>query len=335
MSKALWRGPVVSCCGGLAVMAQEAKSWDPGSIPGRDTSFDVPEFSCLLSGPGLQPDSRYTWKLDNVDVLPSQLNFVISLLPQGCCGSVELQHQCHFQLVFEDPLLLGTKDCRRWWKKALCSWRNVIAIMTLAAFFHVGRPSCTLHYSMWSSRLWAGSHSWWRLYRQQALASTSGSSHRSQTPVKHAVDITYGVGLVSLAWRSRGQHSSTCRLENSHDWVRKDLHLRMNRPLKIRWLLLAYDFSSSSQLCWTVKDVQMAHSKGRMSPKSGIWYWHSCTQEMLHHRVVLKLSQSRWCWSGLACHRRQFSSHSWDPCEQGNPLLCLWFTSCPTIMWAT
>ena len=40
-------------------MAQEAKSWDPGSIPGRDTSFDVPESSCLLSGPGLQLDSRY------------------------------------------------------------------------------------------------------------------------------------------------------------------------------------------------------------------------------------------------------------------------------------
>ena len=59
-SKALWRAPVVSCCGGLAIMAQEAKSWDPGSIPGRDTSFDVPESSCLLSGPGLQLDSRYT-----------------------------------------------------------------------------------------------------------------------------------------------------------------------------------------------------------------------------------------------------------------------------------
>ena len=53
-------GPVVSFCGGLAVMAQEANSWDPGSIPGRDTSFDVPESSCLLSGPGLQLDSRYT-----------------------------------------------------------------------------------------------------------------------------------------------------------------------------------------------------------------------------------------------------------------------------------
>ena len=37
-------------------MAQEAKS---GSISGRDTSFDVPESSCLLSGPGLQLDSRY------------------------------------------------------------------------------------------------------------------------------------------------------------------------------------------------------------------------------------------------------------------------------------
>ena len=42
-------------------MAQEANSRDPSSILGRrDTSFDVPESSCLLSGPGLQPDSRYT-----------------------------------------------------------------------------------------------------------------------------------------------------------------------------------------------------------------------------------------------------------------------------------
>ena len=50
----------VSCCGGLAVMAQEANFWDPGSIPGRNTSFDVPESSCFLSGPGFQLDSRYT-----------------------------------------------------------------------------------------------------------------------------------------------------------------------------------------------------------------------------------------------------------------------------------
>ena len=58
-SKALWRGPVVYCCGGLA--AQEANSWDPGSIPGRDIFFDVPESSCLLSGPWLQLDSRHKW----------------------------------------------------------------------------------------------------------------------------------------------------------------------------------------------------------------------------------------------------------------------------------
>ena len=57
--KALWRGPVVSCCGVLAVMAQEANSWDPGSIPGRDTSFDVPESSCLLST--LAPAADSNW----------------------------------------------------------------------------------------------------------------------------------------------------------------------------------------------------------------------------------------------------------------------------------
>ena len=44
-------------------MAQEANSGDPGSIPGRDTSFDVPESSCRLSGPGLQQDSRYSFGL--------------------------------------------------------------------------------------------------------------------------------------------------------------------------------------------------------------------------------------------------------------------------------
>ena len=37
--------------GGLAVMAQEANSLDSGSIPGLDTSLDVPESSCLLPGP--------------------------------------------------------------------------------------------------------------------------------------------------------------------------------------------------------------------------------------------------------------------------------------------
>ena len=51
--------PVVSCCGGRAALAQEANSWDPGSLTGRDTSFDVPESSCILSGPWLQLDSRY------------------------------------------------------------------------------------------------------------------------------------------------------------------------------------------------------------------------------------------------------------------------------------
>ena len=53
----------------------------------------------------------------------------------------------------------------------------------------MGMPSLSLHYSMQSCyRLRAGTQSWWRLDRQQALASKSGSSHRRQTPVKHAVD---------------------------------------------------------------------------------------------------------------------------------------------------
>ena len=43
-------------------MAQEGNPciWAPGSIPGRDTSFDVPESSFLLSGPWLHLESRNT-----------------------------------------------------------------------------------------------------------------------------------------------------------------------------------------------------------------------------------------------------------------------------------
>ena len=49
-------------------MAQEANSWDSGSIPGRDTSFDVPESSCLLSGLWLQPD-RFRYNVEHRNVL--------------------------------------------------------------------------------------------------------------------------------------------------------------------------------------------------------------------------------------------------------------------------
>ena len=38
-------------------MAQEANSRDPGSIPGRDTSFDVHESRCPVSS--LAPDSNW------------------------------------------------------------------------------------------------------------------------------------------------------------------------------------------------------------------------------------------------------------------------------------
>ena len=69
MSKALWRGPVVSGCGGPAVMAQEANSWDRGPIPGDDTSFDVLESSCLLSGPWLHLESRYSLSQPGFSVL--------------------------------------------------------------------------------------------------------------------------------------------------------------------------------------------------------------------------------------------------------------------------
>ena len=50
---------MVSRCGGLAVIVQEANSWDLGLIPGRETSFEVPESSCLLSCPWLQLRPRY------------------------------------------------------------------------------------------------------------------------------------------------------------------------------------------------------------------------------------------------------------------------------------
>ena len=47
-------------------MAQEATSWDPVSIPGRNTSFDVPESSCLLSGPWLHLELRYNGQATSV-----------------------------------------------------------------------------------------------------------------------------------------------------------------------------------------------------------------------------------------------------------------------------
>ena len=90
---------MVSCWGGLAIMAQEANYWDPGSIPGRDTSFDVPESSCLLSGPGLQLVSRYTNLLPQVFPLPL-VSFVVVVKPYMrfcfCFSAVSwaLAHAC-------------------------------------------------------------------------------------------------------------------------------------------------------------------------------------------------------------------------------------------------
>ena len=53
-------------------MAQEANSWDSGSIPGRDTPFDIPESSCLLSGLWLQPDG-FLYNVEHRNVLKVQL----------------------------------------------------------------------------------------------------------------------------------------------------------------------------------------------------------------------------------------------------------------------
>ena len=103
-SKALWRGPVVSCCGGLAVMAQESISWDPGSIPGHDTSFDVPESSCLLSGPGPQPDSRYMYGLGSLTSRPQR------------CSLFKLCESCH-HLAWGWPLSSHYRWCRRAFKE--------------------------------------------------------------------------------------------------------------------------------------------------------------------------------------------------------------------------
>ena len=58
-------------------MAQEANSCNPGSILGRDTSFDVPESSCLLSGPGLQLDSRYNRDTFSCEPTHSRLTTII------------------------------------------------------------------------------------------------------------------------------------------------------------------------------------------------------------------------------------------------------------------
>ena len=90
-------------------MAQEANSWDPSSILGRDTSFDVPESSCLLSGPGLQLDSRYsllaTWRRavrcaagsayqDNVAPLVKQLQ-IVSLEHRWALQMAEIVFRCN------------------------------------------------------------------------------------------------------------------------------------------------------------------------------------------------------------------------------------------------
>ena len=50
----------------------------------------------------------------------SLMNFVTSLR-RPAADFVELEHQCHLQLVFEDPLFLGSKGCWHQWKDALCS----------------------------------------------------------------------------------------------------------------------------------------------------------------------------------------------------------------------
>ena len=60
-------------------VGQEANSWDPGSIPGRDTSFDVPESSCLLSGPGLQLDSRYSTRISKYPFPALDPNSIVNI----------------------------------------------------------------------------------------------------------------------------------------------------------------------------------------------------------------------------------------------------------------
>ena len=68
-------------------------------------------------------------------ITESQLNVVTSLLCKPAAASAELEHQCHLQLVFEDPLLpVGNKRCS-------AAEEGAIAIMILTAFFHVERPS--------------------------------------------------------------------------------------------------------------------------------------------------------------------------------------------------
>ena len=61
-SKALWS--VVQSGGIVLRWSSGYGSWDPGSIPGRDTSFDVPELPVSSLAPDFQLDSRYKTLLE-------------------------------------------------------------------------------------------------------------------------------------------------------------------------------------------------------------------------------------------------------------------------------
>ena len=76
-------------------MAQQTNSWDPGSIPGRDTSFDVPEFSCLLSGAWLQLESgpSRTLSAGEEDSVTGALKHVKSSVARLCCGGLAVMAQ--------------------------------------------------------------------------------------------------------------------------------------------------------------------------------------------------------------------------------------------------
>ena len=91
--------------------------------------------------------------------------------------------------------------------------------------------------------------------------------HRSQTPVKHAVDIAFSVGLVSLTWRARGQHSSSA-LKALTIMVHTDLHLCGWSAVRFdlcnwSWLSSAYGFSIRWWLhvCWAVENVKLASTR--------------------------------------------------------------------------
>ena len=171
------------------------------------------------------------------------------------------------------------------------------------------------------SRLRVGTHSWRRLDGQQVLASISGPSYRCQAPVKLAVDIAHGVGLVSLMWRGHWQHTrwefTRSPLCGVKWWA-----IQPVTDHGCRWPMDRFSIMLS---CRRRAAGEHSHSlrKGRMSKvvKSFDLAPQRCST------TAWRWNSSRWLlW---ACY--ESLQISWALREEGSPLL--WSITCPTNIW--